>query len=153
MAEPPRWATRGLMVVAVVTLLILLVQYLSGIWTNLYSTSMFTSNSSSPSLDAHYDGGFALGLLGIVAIALAVLTRRARLIGQSAALFLWIVVAGIAGMAFVGNTPNPAIDSFTMAVAFLLAFGTAIGLTFSAYRGLAERPPPAAYPSGGGATA
>ncbi len=144
MTEGPRWAVRAELALALLLVLLLFVQYVSGIWTNVYAPAMFTSSSSSSALDAHYDGGFALGLLAIVAIAVAVVSRRARLIGQSVGLLLWIAIAGIAGHEFVSQSPNPPVDSVAMAVAFLLAFGTAIGLVYSCWRASTETPPPAA---------
>jgi hypothetical protein len=147
MAEPPRWAVQAVLIVALVMLVLLFAQYLLGMWTNLNTTAVFTSNSTSNSLDWHYNVGFILGLVGIVTIVLAGLSRQVRLIGQSVALFVWILLAGIMGSAFVSTQPNPPNDSFLMALFFLLAFGTAIGLLYSAIRARAlPRPAPTPVP-------
>lgn len=127
-AQGPAWATRALGVVTGVTLLLLLVQYMLGLWTADYAPASFTDNTSYPSLDWHYNVGFILGFLSIIAVVVAVLTRRARLIAPAVVLLLSVVGAGVMGMRFVGTTPNDPLASFVMGVLFLVAFGSAMGL-------------------------
>jgi hypothetical protein len=66
----------------------------------------------------------------IITIVVIALTRDRVNLGISVVAFLSVLVAAIAGMAFVHNQPNPAIDSVIMGVAFLFAFGASQALTF-----------------------
>ena len=117
-------------------MLLLVAQYLLGLWTNPYvPASGFTSNSSSPALDWHYNVGFILGILGIVAIALASVSRRLPLAPLAVLLFLSVIVAGPAGGAYVTATPNPSNDSFLMGAVFLLAVLSAFGLVYQVWKG------------------
>jgi heme A synthase len=130
MSSPPGWATKAVGGIAVIALIVLVIQYLVGMWTNLYSPATFTTDSSYPALDAHYNLGFALGIIGIIGIVFAAITRNVRMIAPAVGLFVWIFVAGFAGMAFVSDTPNNPVYSFVMSVAFLLAFVSALALLF-----------------------
>ena len=129
MTAPPQWPTHALRFLAPVLLLLLVAQYLLGLWTNLYAPSTgFTSSSSSPSLDWHYNLGYLLGVLGILAIVFAALSRQAPLIGTAVGFFLSVLLAGVAGMAFVRTDANPPLYSLEMGLLFLFAFGAAMGL-------------------------
>jgi hypothetical protein len=125
----PRWPLTALRFLAPIILLVLIAQYLLGLWTNLYAPPAgFTSNSSSPALDWHYNLGFILGIASILSIVLAALTRRLPLVVLSIILFVGVLVAGMAGGSFVSSTPNASGDSFLMGAMFLLAFVAALGL-------------------------
>jgi hypothetical protein len=125
----PKWPLTALRFLAPIVLLILIAQYLLGLWTNLYAPAAgFTSNSSSLALDWHYNLGFILGIVSILSIVLAALTRRLPLVILSVILFVGVFVAGMAGGSYVNSTPNPSSDSFLMGAMFLLAFVAALGL-------------------------
>ncbi|MGA7923366.1 MAG: hypothetical protein WCA77_05265 [Thermoplasmata archaeon] len=115
---------------AAVLLVLLFVQYLLGLWTNLYAPSMFTSNSSSPALDWHYNVGFILFFTSILLVILTAFTREIRLIAPAVFLLIAVLVAGLAGGAFVGSSPNNPLDSLLMAVMFLVAFAAALRIGF-----------------------
>ncbi|MGA8302226.1 MAG: hypothetical protein WA691_06010 [Thermoplasmata archaeon] len=114
------WLTLVL-ITAGVEMLLLVAQYFSGLWTNVYAPAMFTSNSAFPSLNAHYFIGFALFFVGIVVVILAGLSRNWRLILGGIVVVVAVLLAGIFGSAFVGSSPNNPIDSFAMGAMFLVA--------------------------------
>jgi hypothetical protein len=129
MGPAPRWPSTALRYVVPAVLLLLVAQYLLGLWTNLYAPAAgFTSNSSSPSLDWHYNLGFILGILGILCIVLAGLSRQLPLVALAVVGFVGILVAGLAGGSFVSSTPNPPEESLLMGAMFLLAFVANVGL-------------------------
>lgn len=130
MTDPaPAWPHKALRVLVPVTGLLLVVQYLLGLWTNAYAPAAgFTSNSSFPSLDWHYNIGFALGILGLLVVIVAAFTRRAPYIGFALLLFAGIAIAGVAGMRFVNSAPNPPLDAVLMGVGFLVAFWASLAL-------------------------
>lgn len=144
MADAPPWVRGALLGATVLLLVLLFVEYVLGLWTNvdgvgLDSGGMFTSSSSGSTLSAHLAVGYLLGLVALLAVIFAALTREVRFIAQAVFALIWIGVAGVAGRAFIDSSPNAPIDSFAMGVAFLLAFGTATGLMYSVLR----RPPAA----------
>ncbi|MCI4335753.1 MAG: hypothetical protein L3K17_00945 [Thermoplasmata archaeon] len=146
MRPPPEWPLTALRYLGPALVILLLAQYFLGLWTNVYAPATgFTSNSSSPALDWHYNIGFALGILAILTIVIAALSRQLPLIGTSVVLFLAVLVAGIAGSAFVGSTPNPPSASFWMGAMFLVAFGASMGLTARTWMA-ARHVPPGAHP-------
>jgi glyoxylase I family protein len=127
--DPPNKFLVALRYVGVVALLLVIVQYLLGLGTNVYGPATgFTENSSNPWLNAHYTNGDVLFLVSVVSIVLAALSRVWRLLGPSVALTVSVLLAGLFGMAYVGTTPNPPIDSYAMGVMFLFALGSAFGL-------------------------
>ena len=116
-----KWLTLVL-ALAGVEMLLLAAQYFLGLWTNVYAPSMFTSNSSFPSLDWHYNIGYILFLLGIVVLIFAGLARDLRLILSAIVVVATVYAAGAFGAAFVSSSPNDPLDSFGMGVMFLVAF-------------------------------
>jgi hypothetical protein len=148
MRPPPRWPWTAVRYLAPILLILLVAQYLLGLWTNLYAPAAgFTSNSSSPSLDWHYNLGFALGILGIVVIAVAGVSRDLWMIGLAVLVFLGVLLAGIAGGDFVGSTPNPPSASILMGAMFLLAFVAALALGFRVWMGPMSPPKPSGVPT------
>ncbi|HEV2316030.1 MAG TPA: hypothetical protein VGV89_00435 [Thermoplasmata archaeon] len=141
MSTPPSWAGTAVRALAPLSVLLLVGQYLLGLWTNVYAPAGgFNSNTSFPSLDWHYMIGDTLGILAILLIVFAGLSRQVPAIVLSVVLFIAVLVAGFAGQAFVGSTPNPPSASVTMGAMFLVAFVAALGLTFGSWRGWAMRP-------------
>ncbi|MCI4330466.1 MAG: hypothetical protein L3K19_01275 [Thermoplasmata archaeon] len=128
MKGPPGWAYKALGILTGVTLLLLVTQYLLGLWTAAYAPATFTSDTTFPSLDWHYNIGFILGLLSIAVIIVAALSRQVRLIVPAVVLFVAVLLAGMFGSRFVGTTPNDPRFAFAMGVMFLVAFGAAMGL-------------------------
>jgi hypothetical protein len=109
--------------------LLLVVQYVAGLYTNAYSpASGFTSNTAFPALNLHYTVGMTLGILAILVVIVSAFTRQMAYIGLSVVVLAAILVAGIAGMAFVGTTPNPPVDTVIMGSAFLVAFWATVVL-------------------------
>jgi hypothetical protein len=147
MGPAPRWPTTALRYLAPIVLLLLVAQYLLGLWTNLYAPPAgFTSNSSSPSLDWHFNIGFILGLISILSIVLALLARQVPLVVFAILLFVGVFVAGQAGGSFMSTSPNPASDSFLMGAMFLLAFVSALGLSARSWMQAPTRPSSPATP-------
>lgn len=141
---PPAWAEKALRVVVPVTGLLLVVQYLLGLWTNAYAPSSgFTDNTSYPSLDWHYNIGFTLGALGVIVLIVAALTRKLPFIGLAAVLLVGIAIAGISGMEFVHSSPNDPVATVVMGVGFLIAFWASLvlGLLAMGMARMGPRPP------------
>jgi hypothetical protein len=148
MQERP-WALRALKLLVPITALLLVVQYIAGLGTNVYApVSGFNGNSAYGWLDFHYITGDILGVVSILLLIVAVFTARAPLIGNSVGVLASVVIAGIAGMAYVNSTPNNPVDSLVMGVFFLAAFGATISLGFRVMWASTSRPtlpsPPAA---------
>jgi hypothetical protein len=123
------WPHKALRILVPVTGLLLVVQYLLGLWTNAYAPSSgFTDNTSFPSLDWHYNIGFALGILAVLVLILAALTRRIPYVGFAVLLLVGVAVAGISGMGFVHTMPNPPVDAVVMGIGFLVAFWASLAL-------------------------
>lgn len=120
-----RWFVAVKILVAVM-LVLLVVQYLLGLWTNLYAPAMFTSNSSFPSLNWHYNVGFILFFASVLLLIFAAFTRVAGLIAPAVFVLLGVLLAGLAGSAFVSSSPNNPLDSFAMGFLFLVAFAAAL---------------------------
>ena len=133
MEDAPR-AYLSLRYVILATLTLLVGQYLLGLWTNAYAPSSFTSSTSYPSLDWHYNVGYALFFLALAAVVLAALTRELRLVAPALTLLASVVLAGVFGMMFVASAPNNPLDAFGMGVMFLVAFGSAVSIAFSLRR-------------------
>jgi len=120
MASRRSWLTLVL-IFAGIEMLFLVAQYFLGLWTNVYAPSMFTSNSSFPSLDWHYNIGFTLFFVGVVMLILAGLSRNWRLVLGGIVVVVAVYVAGQLGASFVSSSPNNPLDSFGMGVMFLVA--------------------------------
>lgn len=151
-SAPPAWTNTALKVLLPLTAVFGVAQYVLGLLTNAYAPSSgFTSNTSFNYLDAHYNVGFTLGALSILLVIVAGFTRQPRTIALSVVGFLGILVAGLAGMAFVNTQPNPPNASVLMGVGFLVAFWALSMLGMSlmlAGRADAGSPPaPAGAPS------
>jgi hypothetical protein len=123
--------TRGLRLVAPLALVALLAQGILGFVTNYYGPAAgFTPDTSFPALSAHYALGYILGILGLLAMVFAAMSRQLRLLVFAIVLFVGVVVAGISGSAFVDNTPNPQNFSLVMAFMFVVAFVGATGIMY-----------------------
>ncbi len=141
MAPRPRWLTLVL-VVAGVEMLLLVAQYLLGLWTNVYAPAMFTSSSSFPSLNWHYNIGFALFFVGIALVVLAALSRDWRLVVAGLVVLVAVYSAGMFGANFVSSSPNDPLDSFGMGAMFLVALFADSALLMIASRGRAAAAAP-----------
>lgn len=115
-------------------LVILLLQYGLGIWTNLYAhipAADHGANVGSGFARAISNGPVGLSIhavLGVILIAAAAaalvrafLVRHAVLIAAAAVGLICIVVAGLSGASFVGSASNAA--SMSMAIAAGVAIG------------------------------
>jgi hypothetical protein len=131
MSDAPAWPSRFLGVLVPLTALLLVVQYLLGLWTNVYAPSVpFTHSTSMPSLGVHYLVGYALGALTLVGVLIAALSRNLRSVVLEGVVFVAVLWAAFAGMAYVGTQPNPPVASFSMGFAFLIAFAANLVLSF-----------------------
>jgi hypothetical protein len=140
------WFTLVL-ILAGVEMLLLVAQYCLGLWTNVYAPAMFTSNSSFPSLDWHYNIGYILFLLGVVVLIFAGLARDPRLVLSAIVVVVAVYVAGSLGAAYVSSSPNNPLDSFGMGAMFLVAFladAATLMLASRARRNPAASPAPVA---------
>jgi hypothetical protein len=118
-----KWPFQALGVLVPILGLLLVIQYLAGLWTNAYAPANgFTSNTAYTALNLHYLVGFILGVLVLLVVAVAAFTRRAGFLGLAVVAAVSVWVAGIAGQMFVGTTPNNPTYSVSMGVAFLIAF-------------------------------
>lgn len=125
-------SARGVLFLGGALLVVLVVQYLLGLWTSVYAPAQFASFDSgagySPSLRAHILAGDVLFLGSVVVLVLAAISRRPRLIAPALVLAASIFLAGQFGMAFVNSSPNDPIDSFGMGATFLVALTSATAL-------------------------
>lgn len=119
---------RRVFLAAGVEMVLLIVQYLLGMWTNVYapSTPAFYAMKNYLPLGLHVFNGDALFLLGLVALIFSILSRRMRLIVPAVVLSIAVLAAGEFGMAFE-NSINP-IYSFGMGTMWLVAFFAASAL-------------------------
>lgn len=145
MAPTRNWQ-RAVVVVDGLVLLLLVAQYLLGLWTNVYAPAMFTSNSSFPSLDWHYNIGYVLFLVSLVGLILSLLSRQLRLIVPFVVLPVSILSAGEFGADFVSSTPNNPLDSFGMGAMFLVALLAAVSVMYLAGRARPGEKTPSAVP-------
>lgn len=123
------WAWRAGGVVIPLTFLLLITQYLLGLWTNAYAPSGgFTADSSFAPLNWHWNIGFTLGIVSIVAIVLTAFTRNWRVVLPAGLVFLFVLMAGLAGNAFTDTPGNPPQYSFLMGASFLFAFISEVAL-------------------------
>jgi hypothetical protein len=114
------WLTLVL-ALAGVEMILLVTQYFLGLWTNVYAPAMFTSNSSFPSLDWHYNIGYILFLVGLVGLIVAAFARDWRVVLGAVVVVVAVYGAGYFGAAFVSSSPNDPADSFGMGAMFLVA--------------------------------
>lgn len=145
--EPTARPRYGALLMALIGLvgLLLILQYLAGLWTDVNAMGPFTTNSSSPALDLHYDLGYALGILSLVALIVSTMAKRWRLVPFTAVTFISVLVAGVAGGDFVRT--NDGFASFVMGTFFLVAFGSNFMASMVLRRQRATLPPlaPAAH--------
>jgi hypothetical protein len=142
MATARPWIRTVLSVVVMLVLLDLVIQYLLGLWTNVYAPSMFNGNTSFPSLDGHYLNGDVLFLLSVVMLIFAALSKALRYVAPAVVTVVSVFVAGEFGMAYIYSTPNNPLDSFGMGVMFLIAFVSTISLAGLLRRGRGEMAAP-----------
>lgn len=125
---------RALPYLAGVTLVLLVAQYLLGLWTSAYAPSMFSSSDHSfAPLGFHVIVGYLVGIVAVGMLIVAVPSRYPRYIAQSTVVVAAIAVAGLFGMLFVSSTPNDPVYSFGMGLMFLVAFGTNLSLAYSVW--------------------
>ena len=110
------------------TTLLLTIEFLLGMWVNLYYTSLPSSissalqnGSSMPALATHVGLGVLLGVFAIAVIAWAVTRHRPRVAMWGFAGLLGVLLGAIGGEEFLVNPGSP-IYSFLMALGFLVAF-------------------------------
>jgi hypothetical protein len=133
MASRWAWPARALKYVAPVILASLVVQYLLGLYTNLYGG--FSATTSTGALDGHYTNGDILFLLAVLALIFASLARDWKNAGLGAALVAIVTVAGFMGGAFqnsvanVGDAGQP-VYSFAMGVLFLVGLFVGVLLVY-----------------------
>lgn len=144
MAALRNWP-RAVAYVGGIALALLILQYVLGLWTDVYAPAQFASFDSgsnyAPSLRAHIVTGDVLFLVSAVAVVLAAISRRLLLIVPAVVLLVSIFGAGEFGMAFVNSAPNDPIDSFAMGTLFLAALFTSAALVMFSQRARATAGP------------
>ncbi|MGC2288794.1 MAG: hypothetical protein WA688_02930 [Thermoplasmata archaeon] len=151
MADSPPWVPRALSYLVGITLVLLVVQYLLGLWTNAYAPAMFSpSNHSFAALGFHVLVGYVVGVVALALLIVAAFSRNPRYAIQSFVVLVAIALAGVFGMLFVSSTPNNPAYSFGMGFMFLVAFGACMGLSWSVWgaRSRLSTPPSPSPPSG-----
>jgi hypothetical protein len=144
----PSWPTKALGVLVPLVGLDLIIQYVAGLGTNVYAPADgFTMNTAFGVYNVHWLNGYVLGILCIVLVIVTVFSRRTGAIAASTIVLLAVLVAGIEGMIFVNNTPNPAGASLAMGLAFLVAFSTVMAMAFRMRMGDGSPPPRAVAPA------
>jgi hypothetical protein len=109
----------------------LILQYISGLGTNVYAPDGgFNMNTDFGFYDLHAVNGDILGILSILLVIFAVFSRKSGNYVPAIIFFVAVLVAGIAGMVFANDVPNPPLASLTMGLAFLVAFATGLAITF-----------------------
>jgi hypothetical protein len=108
----------------------LALQYVLGLWTNLFGPATFTPSTSFGPYEAHFDTGVAVTLLAILLLLAAVSTRRPAYAALAIVTFGSVLAAALFGQAFVGSSPNIPAYSEGMGVAFLVAFASVLILAF-----------------------
>ncbi|MGI0132091.1 MAG: hypothetical protein ACREDK_03215 [Thermoplasmata archaeon] len=128
---PSHWSFRALRILTPIIAVVLFLQYVLGLWTSAYApASGFTGNTSLPSLDWHYNLGFALGVLTLLTVIVAAFTRQVRSIAMSILLFAAVAAAGLAGSRFVSTMPNDPNATIAMGIAFVVALGVNMAFSF-----------------------
>lgn len=110
-------------------LLLVVVEFLLGMWVNLYDTlppslrAAFESPyvTQDQALVAHIVVGVLLGVVAVALVAWAALRHRPRLLGVGVGGLLGVLIAAGGGSEFL-STGDP-IYSFLMALGFLMAMG------------------------------
>ncbi len=130
---PARAADRTMRLAAAVVLALLFVQFLLGMFVNLYvQIPQFHAGNSpgmgsmmpritNPALWAHMMLGMFIALAAIWGVIAAIFTGRGAAIALAAAGFVSVLVAGYGGISFLMFGQND-VASYLMAVGFLCAF-------------------------------
>jgi hypothetical protein len=124
------WVPRLLSAFVGLVFLLLIAEYLLGLWTNVYAPAMFTSSASTPALAAHMSAGIALFVAPIVMTVLAALRKELRRVIPSVVTVLAIGAAGVFGRMYISTTPNDPAYSFAMGTLFLVAFVSAAAVSW-----------------------
>ena len=103
------------------TLGALFIQYLLGMYVNLFVTLPEPPNVRYPVIGDHIFLGFILGVLAIVTLVFAALSKRGNIIVTGAIGFLGILAAGLGGIFFLGGNSNNNTYSYIMAIFFIVA--------------------------------
>ncbi len=130
---PDRAADRTVRLAAAVVLALLFIQFLLGMFVNLYvQIPLFHAGNSpgmgsmmpritSPAFWTHMMLGMFIALAGIWVVIAAILTGRGVAIALAGAGFVSVLVAGYGGMSFLMFGQND-VASYLMAIGFLCAF-------------------------------
>jgi hypothetical protein len=143
----PSWTSKALRVLVPVVGIDLVVQYIAGVLTNAYAPAGgFTDSTDFGVYDLHGLNGYALGIVLLATLVVVGLSRQYLHLGLVAVAFAGSLTAAVAGLAFVGATPNPPAATTLLGAAFLVAF---VPIQFLAFR-LMKSAPPAPPPYGAG---
>ena len=138
MPRPYRWI-RISTFLAAAAIGLLILQYVVGLWTNVYAPAQFDSFDSGANyplaLNVHIVNGDVLFLLSVAAVVVTALGRQWRLVVPAVVLAASVYVAGQFGMMYVNTSPNDPVYSFGMGVTFLVAlFGASALIMLSRSR-------------------
>jgi len=142
------WPDRVLLILLPVAGLLLVLEYLSGLWTSAYGPSNgFTSATSFPPLSLHYAGGYALGVVVVVIALVSLFTGQRRAVLLAVVLAVSVGWAGVSGSLFIRSSPNNPMYSVSMGLAFLIAFWAALMLVTMAVKRRSQGNPASTAPS------
>ncbi|SIM83931.1 hypothetical protein [Cuniculiplasma divulgatum] len=130
-------------VVIAIELLLLAVQFVFGIWMNLFAPfptarvafqpyAMMTVMISVPELMIHMMNGVLIGLLSLMIFVLAIMRADFRSAAISAVASLSILLAGISGLLFLFSGFQDNVFSFAMSIGFIVAVISYFFLVYSA---------------------
>ena len=141
----PGWAPKAQRILVALVGADLVVQYVAGMLTSAYAPAAgFTDSTDFAAYDVHWMNGYVLGILLIVTLVVIARTRNYPNLAIAIVTFAAFLTAAVAGQIFVGAVPNPPYATVLMSVAFLVAFGANMALSFRLMRGVTppeERPP------------
>ena len=148
MNQPNRWVY-ALRYASVVAVILVVVQYVLGVGTNLFATPFDVHGAGTSNwLEGHFNNGLILGVVSILTIVFAAVSRKRRLLALSAGLTASVVLAGVFGILYEASAscPSPGCSvsdnpaySFAMAIMFLLALLSGVGLTMESWAGRTPR--------------
>jgi len=123
---------RVIRIISIGIIVLLISQYLLGMWTNLFVVfpsevpsvnpldSVFTNGPYL--LLSHIVNGIGLGVMSICAVIISLISRNKRLVVLSISGFASILLAGESGIEFVLGWYNDNLYSFLMSLGFIASF-------------------------------
>ncbi|MEM0073885.1 MAG: hypothetical protein QXT41_04130 [Thermoplasmatales archaeon] len=126
-----RDVVRIIRLLVMIQLFFLSVQFILGMWINLFANVTNPSSSenhlqymsyvmsSFPEIMVHIAIGIIIGIISLILIAFSVKYKRIKILVISIANAIFVFLAGIAGILFLINFMSNNIFSFLMSISFL----------------------------------